>query len=155
MKKLLAAVGLLGLMFGVSQMGRAGVALDQGAQPASYHTAIFASSATAANVNISLVAPSVSSGGQTCQNCFTKWVVQEGTYTILNVLDGGTTVYVIDGAGLGASGINTHISSEEHLGPFCMTAGNATTFNAVTTNGSNNHTVINYEGYTFCGPSRN
>lgn len=154
MKKMFMALGLLVGLAGVS---RAGVALDQGAQPASYGTSIYGSTASVSSaVNLTATLAPGTVGGNACRNCFTKFIVQVPTTTVVTILDGATTSYTLYGVGLGTAGVNTITLPEDHLGPLCLTAGSSTMFNLINTGGaSGNPQVINYEGYTNCGVSRN
>lgn len=161
MKKLL---GIIALVFGVVSLSHAGTPVEHFymGQPPLSNTTIIKSTNTSTQVNVTMsVAPgTVSNGGSSisCRNCFTRFFVQESTNVVLNILDGGTTDYAINGIALGASGVNTLNIVEDHLGPLCFTTGNTTTFNAVVTGaftGTANPISVTAEGYTNCGGTNN
>lgn len=160
MKKLFGSIGLLGLLIGFASVGQAGTPQDSfysGQAPFS-NTSIVGSTGTAnATSALSVTLAPGSVNGASCRNCFTKFFVQIPTTTIINIVDGtssGTTVYAVDGLGLGASGVNSVQLTEDHLGPLCTTAGNSTVIN-VSSAGTLVHQMVNYEGYTACGGTNN
>jgi hypothetical protein len=155
MKKLL---GIVGVLLGFGMVAFAATPQDQplpGQIPYSNASIVGSTASTTSNANLTAsVSPGTLFNGTSasCRNCFTNFMVQIPTTTVLNVLDGGTTVYYVFGTALGTSGVNTFSTSRDRLGPLCLTAGTATTFNLVNTNGvSTNPQVLNYEGYTQCG----
>lgn len=160
MKKVL---GLLGLLFGFVTIGHAGTPVENYymGQAGLSNTTINVSSAStagAANLLITVANSSSTIGGGTtsCRTCFTRYVVQISSTTVFQVLDGGTTIYTIDGADSGVTPPSTFILPEDHLGPMCLTVGNTAFLKATqTATGSANHTVINAEGYTYCGGTAN
>ena len=95
-------------------------------------------------------------GAYTGRNCFTKFVVQIPTTTVVTIADNNTTVWTLYGLGLGASGVNTVSLPEDHLGPWCTAAGDRTVFTLTNTGGiANVPTSINVEGYTTYGGTLN
>ena len=165
MKRLLAVFGLL---LGFIAIGHAGTPQENGQVPfqsAPFSGAtILTSSATsiiASGLTLNVSTPSViNSGGQAIngRNCFTKFVLQIATYSVVTVADNNTTVMTIYGSGIGTTGINTLTLSEDHLGPLCTAAGDRTVF-TLTNNGApalaGNSQVINVEGYTTYGGTNN
>lgn len=160
MKKVL---GFIGLLFGFVAISHAGTPVENYymGQPALSGVSIVVSSAStagAANLRIVVANSSSTIGGGTtsCRNCFTKYIAQLSTTSILTVMDGGTTVQTIDGLALGSGGPATYTNSEDHLGPLCLAVGNTTTFLvSQTATGAANHHSINVEGYTNCGGTAN
>lgn len=160
MKRVLA---VLGLLFGVAGFSHAGIPVENYymGQPGLSNTSINVSSAStvgSANLTITVVNSSSTIGGGTtgCRICFTKYVAQISSTTVFQVLDGGTTIYTIDGADSGVTPPSTFILPEDHLGPMCLTVGNTALIKATqTATGNANHTVINAEGYTYCGGTAN
>lgn len=155
MKKLL---GIMAMVLGLGAVAFAGTPQDQalpGQLPYSNTSIVGSTASTTSNANLSAtVAPGSVFNGATasCRNCFTNFIMQIPTTTVVNVLDGGTTVQYIYGAALASSGVNTLSENRDHLGPLCLTTGSSTTFNLVNTGGvSTNPQVFNYEGYTQCG----
>jgi len=164
MKKLFMRLGLMfGVAFAVLSVAHAGTPQEvfYMSQPNLSNTTIIGSTASAnANQTFSatVAAPTCNAGSSTFsgRNCFTNFIIQIPTTTVLSILDGATTSYTIYGAGLGTSGVNTLQINRDHLGPICTTAGNSTTFNLV--NGTSvvgSFSSFNYEGYTNCGGTAN
>lgn len=157
-------LGLFGLLLGLSAVSYAGTPqenLYMGQAPLSGST-ILASSATTvgtATLTLTVSTPTaINSGGGTYngRNCFTRFVVQMATTTVLTIADNNTTVWTINGAGLGTTGTNTLSLPEDHLGPFCTAAGDKTVFTLTPTGGNaGNPTTINVEGYTTFGGTNN
>lgn len=156
MKKLLSLSGLLLLLGGVSYAGVPRETFFMGQPPLS-HTTIQGSSTTASGTaNLTLAVAPLTVNGNSCRTCLTKYIVQLASTTVFNVLDAGTTIQIIDGADLGATGPNTYSALEDHLGPLCIAAGDTLTMNTQNTaTGGSLHTTINYEGYTWCGGTNN
>lgn len=165
MKKVLVVFGLL---FGIVAVGRAGTPQENGQVP--FQTGplsgvtILASSATivsGSTTTLTISTPTaINSGGGTFQgrNCFTKFVVQISTCNTFTIADNLTTKWTLYGLGLGASGLNTISLPEDHLGPFCTTAGNQTVFSIAPTGQTACGAVqqsINVEGYTTYGGTLN
>ena len=156
MKKYLAVFGLL---FGIAAVCRAGTPQEtfyQGQSPLS-GVSIIGSTATPTSIgNYTLtVATPTAVNGVSCRNCFTKFVVQIPTTTVVAIADRDTTVWTIYGLGLGSSGVNTLSLPEDHLGPFCSTAGNKTLITLTNTAGNTVPASFNYEGYVECGGTNN
>lgn len=166
MKSMLRLMAMLGFVAGISALGHAGTPQENGqvpSQTASFSgTTILTSSATTsgtATVTLTVSTPTViNSGGGTYngRNCFTRFVVQMATTTVLTIADNATTVWTVNGAGLGTTGTNTIVLPEDHLGPFCTAAGDKTVFTLTPTAGNAvNPTTINVEGYTTYGGTLN
>lgn len=161
MKKLLAVVGLF---LGLGSFAHAGTPQEtyfQGQAPLS-GTTILASTAsvTSAGTFVLTVATptAINYGGGTYngRNCFTKFVVQVPTTTVVTIADNLTTKWTLYGIGLGASGVNTKDLIEDHLGPWCTAAGDQTVFTLTNTGGiSTVPQAINVEGYTTYGGTNN
>lgn len=159
MKKMLA--GLWMVLGGVA-LCRAGTPIDQGSgtpmQGPYSNTSIQGSTFTATSPNVSIAAP-VCSNGAAGRNCFTKNIVQISTAAIFYMLDAGTTIQYVQGIALSGSstgtGANTITLAEPHLEPFCARSGDAVTLSIVGTSVAGINNVINYEGYTNCGPGNN
>lgn len=161
MKKLLAGLGLL---FGFAVVSYAGTPQEtyfQNQAPLSGTTILASTASVSSNGNfvLTVATPTViNSGGGTYtgRNCFTKFVVQVPTTTVITIADGNVTKWTIYGAGLGASGITTKDFAEDHLGPYCTAAGDQTTFTLTNTGGvAANPQSINVEGYTTYGGTNN
>ena len=162
MKKLL---GIIGLVFGLSVFGHAGTPMETyflGQAPLSGTTVIGSTASTVgtATLTVTLSTPTSTIGQSgtviNCRNCFTKFVVQMSTVSAFTIKDNNTTAWTVYGAGIGTTGTNTLVLSEDHLGPFCGTAGNQTSLILTPTNGlPANGQSINYEGYTQCGGTSN
>lgn len=125
-------------------------------------TTILASTASvssAGNFTLTVATPTVLySGGGAYQgrNCFTKFVVQVPSTTVVTIADGDTTKWTLYGAGFGTTGTTTRELTEDHLGPFCTSTGNKTLFTLTNTGGlSTNPTALNVEGYTTYGGTLN
>lgn len=157
MKKLIAMFGLLFAMGTLAYAGTPQEAFFSGQAPLSAAT-ILASSATTvgtATLTLTVSTPTVvnSAAGR---NCFTKFIVQMSTYSVLTVADNLTTKWTLYGAGLGTTGVGTLTVNEEHLGPYCTTAGNQTVFTLTPTAGlAANPQSINVEGYVTYGGTNN
>lgn len=159
MKKIVALVGLL---LGLSSVSYAGTPMEtyfSGQSGLSNTTVIGSTASTVGTANlVAAIAPVAGAGAasSTCRVCLTKFLVQIETMTVVSILDGATTGYTILGAGLGTTGTNTLALPEDHLGPYCASAGNTLTINSITTNGiTANPQAISYEGYTNCGGTAN
>lgn len=163
MKKYLA---LIGLMLGIAGVTHAGTPQENGQLP--FQTASFSgstiltsSASTSGTATVTLVVSTptvINSGGGTYtgRNCFTKFVVQLATTTVMTVADNNTTVWTVFGSGIGTTGTNTISLPEDHLGPFCTAAGDRTVFTLTPTNGlAANPSSINVEGYTTYGGTLN
>ena len=162
MKSMLKIVAALGLIAGIAAISHAGTpqeAFYSGQAPLSNTTIIGSTYSATSAVNISTTPAAVTcSGGSATfsgRNCFTKFFIQIPTTTVVSILDGGTTVQTILGSAIGTTGTNSLTLTEDHLGPMCHTAGNATTFNMVNTSGVALPQVFNFEGYTSCGGTSN
>lgn len=158
------SLGVLLSMFGVVAMCHAGTPQENyymGQANLSGVTILASTASVTSNGNFTLTVatPTVLySGGGTYQgrNCFTKFVVQVPTTTVVTIADGDTTKWTIYGVGLGASGVNTKDFSEDHLGPWCTSVGNKTLFTLTNTGGlSTTPAAINVEGYTTYGGTLN
>lgn len=165
MKRLLTGLGMLGLVLALTDVARAGTpqeAFYQGQAPLS-NTTIQGSTASTTNLGtytLTIATPTViNSGGSTYngRNCFTRFIVQIPTTTVVTIADNNTTVWTLYGLGLGASGVNTLSVPEDHLGPFCTAAGDRTVITLTTTNGAGGSipNSFNYEGYTTYGGTNN
>jgi hypothetical protein len=161
MKKVLAVFGLL---LGMVALSHAGTPQDNyySGQPPLSAATILASSATTvgtATLTLTVVTPTVvNSGGGAFngRNCFTRFVVQIPTTTVVTIADNLTTVWTLYGSGIGTTGTNTLSLPEDHLGPFCTGAGHQTVFTLTPTNGlAANPQAINVEGYTEYGGTNN
>lgn len=156
-------LGLIGLLLGLSAVSYAGTpqeTLFLGQSPLSQTTIIgsTASVTSAVNLILNVSTPTAfNSGGGTYQgrNCFTRFMVQIPTTTVVTIVDNGVTKWTLYGLGLGASGVNTLSIPEAHLEPFCTAAGDATVINLTNTAGSAVPQSFNYEGYTTYGGTNN
>lgn len=160
MKKLL---GLFAVLLGFGSLAFAGTpqeAYFQGQAPLSSIT-ILASTATPTSIGtytlIVATPTNINSGGGTYtgRNCFTRFVVQVPTTTVVTMADNLTTKWTLYGVGIGASGVNTVQLTEDHLGPWCTATGDQTVFTLTNTNGSSVPASINVEGYTTYGGTLN
>lgn len=151
-------VGLLALFgIAVAYAGTPQESYFSGAAPLSNTTIVGSTATTAGTASLTVsLAPGIVNGNA-CRNCFTDFTIQIPTTSIVNVLDGATTSFVLYGAGLGTTGTNTRSITRDHIGPMCFTAGNTTTINLVGSAGgaAANPQVVNYEGYTNCGGTNN
>lgn len=161
MKKVLAVVGML---FGLTALGFAGTPqenLYSGQASFSNATIITSSFTTLGTQTVTLTVSTptvINSGGSSYngRNCFTKFIVQMSTYSVLTVKDNNTTVWTLYGAGLGTTGTNTITLPEDHLAPFCTTAGDQTSFVITPTSGLvGNPEAVEVEGYTTYGGTNN
>ena len=158
MKRLLAVFGLLLGFVAISHAGTPQENLYM-SQPPLSGTTILASSATtigSANLTLTVSTPAVvNSGGGTFngRNCFTKFVVQMSTYSVLTIADNQTTKWTIYGIGLGTTGVSTISLPEDHLGPWCTAVGDQTIFTLTSSANSiaTQSESINVEGYTTYG----
>lgn len=160
MKKLFVLSALLLSVAAIIHAGTPRENLYLGQAPLSHTTIIGSTASVVSNTTVAatvgVTSSTISGPAQSCRNCFTKFVVQIPTYTVVSILDGNTTSYTLFGLGLGASGVNTLSLPEDHLGPLCFTAGNTTTFRMVNTAGSTTQPEsFNYEGFTDCGGTYN
>jgi len=180
MKKLLAGIGALAVLVCLVGSARAGVPqegnLYMSGNNLSNTSVIGSTYSTNGQIGLTAtVAPVTSTiGGASvsCRTCFTKFVMQIETMTIVNILDGATTDYVIYGAGITSptsnGGSSTLVLGEDHLGPFCLGAGDSFTVNfqgygsaagapsAMSGTGLlGNPQSFNWEGYTQCGGNYN
>lgn len=154
MKKVLA---VLGLMLGLVGLSHAGTPKDQNPNSWSnfmHGNAVIGSSMTTAGINQFAAPAPGTSQGQNCQTCLTKIILQLSAASTAYILEGGTTDYIILGQGLASSGVNTLSLPEDHLGPLCFQTGNTAIFNILPITGSNPASV-NFEGFVDCGGSRN
>lgn len=158
MKKYLALFGLLFGLAGLSYAGTPQETYFSGQGPLS-GTSIYASTASVTSVGTYTltVATPTAINGAPGRNCFTRFFVQIPTTTVVGIANNTTTLWTINGLGLGSSGVNTLQIIEDHLAPFCTTAGNSTVFTLTNTLGSSlNPSIINVEGYvTYGGGSTN
>jgi len=161
MKKCLAIVAL---MFGFAAIGRAGTPqenfyMGQANLSGTTILASTASTTSSGNFTLTIATPTVLySGGGAYQgrNCFTKFVVQVPTTTVVTIADGDTTKWTLYGVGFGASGVNTKDLIEDHLGPLCHSVRKKTFFTLTNAHGiSTNPASINVEGYTTYGGTLN
>lgn len=160
MKKLLAVFGLL-FAGALAYAGTPQETYFQSQAPLSGTTILTstASPVSSGNFTLTIATPTVinSGGGSyTGRNCFTKFVVQVPTTTVVTMKDNNTTVWTIYGIGMGTSGLNTLSLPEDHLGPWCTAAGDQTSF--VLTNATSTPGIpqsINVEGYTTYGGTLN
>jgi len=164
MKKLIAG---LGVFFGLSVMAgisRAGIPVENyymGQSPLSNTSIVISSASTngTASLSMSVSPASQSSGGGTysCRVCFTNFVVQIESTTVVTILDAGTTDYTIYGAGIGTNAVNTLSINRDHLGPVCFGAGDTAYIKATVGTGdaAGNPQSIIAEGYTNCGGTLN
>lgn len=157
MKRLLAVFSML---FGLAMVSYAGTPQEtffQNQFPFS-NTTIWGSTASvtsAVSLTKTVAAPTCANGASG-RNCFTNFIVQIPSTTVLTILDGATTNYTIYGSAMGTTGSATLQFNREHLGPLCSSVGNSTMFNLTGTGGvSTNAESFNYEGYTNCGGSNN
>lgn len=161
MKKCLAIVGLMLGLAGISRAGTPQETYFLGQSNLSGVSILASTASVSSNGNFTLTVatPTVLySGGGTYQgrNCFTKFVVQVPTTTVVTIADGDTTKWTLYGVGFGASGVNTKDLIEDHLGPWCTSVGNKTLFTLTNTAGlSTNPAAINVEGYTTYGGTLN
>lgn len=154
-------LGLLGLMLCLSAVSHAGTPQENlylGQAPLS-NTSIWSSTASVTSaVNLTAaIAPAAGAGAAStaCRVCLTKFIVQIPTTTVVSVLDGATTNYTLYGLGLAASGVNTIVFPEDHLGPLCAAVGDTINVNLINTGGAAVPQSFNYEGYTTCGGTAN
>lgn len=161
MKKLLATLGLMLGLIGVSHAGTPQETYFQSQAPLSGTTILVSSAATGSTGNITLTISTptvINSGGgsYTGRNCFTRFIVQVSTSAVVTFKDNNTTVWTIYGAGLGTTGTSTLSLPEDHLGPWCTAAGDQTSIVVTNTGGlSTNAQSINAEGYTTYGGTLN
>src|SRR5262245_39343257 len=103
MKKLLAIVGL---MFGWVGLSHAGIPVEtyfMGQAPLSNASVIMSTftcpGCSQTTISVSTAPGTVNNGGASisCRNCFTRFFVQMSTNVVLNILDGSTTNYAIQG----------------------------------------------------------
>lgn len=166
MKRAIAVFGLLfGLGFGLSNVVHAGTPQEtyyQGQPPLSANTVI-ASSASAGGgaFTLTVTTPSVYNSGGGSYNgriCITKFTLQVSTVAVVSVKDNNTTDLTIYGADLGVSQASTLVLTEDHLGPFCIGAGDQLQV-AVTQNagpaGTASPQSVAVEGYTNYGGTNN
>jgi hypothetical protein len=160
MKRLIAVFGLLLGMVAISHAGTPQENYYM-SQPPLSSTSITASTASTngtATLTLTVSTPAVvNSGGGTFngRNCFTKFVVQVETGTVVTIADVNTTVWTLYGAGLGTTGTNTLTLPEDHLGPFCTGAGHQTLFTLTSSGIAGNPQAIDVEGYTTYGGTNN
>lgn len=161
MKKYLLALGLLMGAISMSYAGTPQETFYVGQAPLS-GASIFTSTASASsngNFTLTVATPTaINSGGSTYtgRNCFTRFVVQIPTTTVVTIADGDTTKWTIYGSALGTTGSNTLSLPEDHLGPLCTSANSKTLFTLTNTSGNPaNPSVINVEGYTTYGGTNN
>lgn len=161
MKKVLAVVGLL---FGLATMSHAGApqeTLFQSQPPLSNATILASTASTVGTATLTLTISTptaINSGGSTFngRNCFTRFLLQVSTASVVTIADNLTTKWTIYGAGFGTTGTNTRDLVEDHLGPFCTSTGNQTVITVTPTNGfAVNAQAINVEGYTTYGGTNN
>lgn len=158
MKKALAVFGML---FGLASAGFAGTPQEvffQGQNALSGATILTSTASTtslgSSIFTLAIATPTaINSGGTSYsgRNCFTKFVVQIPTTTVITIADGAVTKWTIYGIGLGTTGVTTKDFVEDHLGPWCTATGNATTFVLTNTGGNAVPAVLNVEGYTTYG----
>lgn len=158
-------LGLVGLLFGLSALSYAGTPMENyylGQAPLSNTTIIGSTASVASNVNLTVTVSTPTStigfsgGSVSCRNCFTRFVVQVPTTTVVTFQDNNTTKWTLYGVGLGASGVNTLSLPEAHLEPWCTSSGNQSSFVLTNTGGaSTNPQSFSYEGYTQCGGTAN
>jgi hypothetical protein len=162
MKKWLGCLGLL-FVVGTVYAGTPQENYYMGQPPLSAIT-ILASTATTTTVGASVFTltiatpTAINSGGGTFtgRNCFTRFVVQIPTTTVLTIADNFTTKWTINGAGLGTTGTSTLVLPEDHLGPWCTAAGDQTLFTLTNIGGlAANPATLNVEGYTTYGGTLN
>lgn len=161
MKKVLATFSLLLGFVSLSHAGTPQENYYQGQAPLSGAT-ILASTSSASSVGtftLTVSTPtSINSGGSTYtgRNCFTRFVVQVPSTTVISMKDNSNTVWTLYGVGIGASGVNTLQIAEDHLGPWCTAAGDQSVFTLVNTGGSSTVPLsFNVEGYTTYGGTQN
>lgn len=160
MKKVLAVFGLLFGMACISHAGTPQETYYQG-QAALSGTTILASTfstTSVPNLTLTISTPTViNSGGGTYtgRNCFTRFIVQVPTTTVVTIADINTVKWTINGLGLGASGVNTLSIPEDHLGPWCTAAGDQTLITLTNTAGSVVPQGVDVEGYTTYGGTLN
>ena len=159
MKKLLAVCSLLLLAVGLSY---AATPKDQSPNQWTnfmHGNAIIASTFSVTGTPFWSVTAPGTSQGVSCQTCLTKILLQLSNSASTYILEGSTalgvnatTDYIILGQGLGAAGTyNTLVLPEDHLGPLCFQNGNTVFFNEPVSTFS----VVDVEGFTDCGGSRN
>jgi hypothetical protein len=162
MKKLLVMVSMLFL----GALARAGVPIDQ--SPTNYQgpywdSTLYISSVAASGQSLVSTFTAVTKGqsGYTASAriCLTKLILQMTTGTTFYLIDGsltaGTTIQTIFGAGLGSSGTNTLVLTEDHLGPLCGTAGNALTLNMPAPSSATVNNLYDAEGFVYFPPNLN
>lgn len=165
MKRLLSGLGMFGLLFALMGVAHAGTPQETyySGQSSLSNATIYGSTASTTNLGtytLTIATPTaINSGGSTFngRNCFTRFIVQIPTTTVVTIADNNTTVWTLYGLGLGASGVNTLSVNEDHLAPFCTAAGDRTVITLTTTNGAGGSipNAFNYEGYTTYGGTLN
>ena len=166
MKKILASIGFAFLLLGALSVVKAGTPLDQGMlqfqgpySNSNIYVSTIVASGVAANTNSFPALSAKNTGGPSGRNCITKEILQlsVGTtfYLIDGALNGGTTIQTILGSDLAASGSNTLVLSEDHLGPLCGTAGNAMYFFVPAPAAATVTNSFSIEGYTYYAPFQN
>lgn len=157
MRKLLAVAVLMCGVYGLSHAGTPQETYFQSQFPFSNVSIVGSTVSVSAAVSLTkTVAAPTCPNGASGRNCFTNFIVQVPTTTIITFLDGTTTTYSLAGVGLASSGVNTLQINRDHLGPLCTSVGNSSSFVLTATGGvSTNPQGINYEGYTNCGGSNN
>lgn len=159
MKRLIAVFALV-LGLGVAaRLSYAGIPMEtyyQGQPPLSNKSIVISTaSATGGAVTMNVAPGTYNNGGtsQNCRVCFTNFFVQISSSANVNILDAGTTDYVIYGAGLGTNAVNTLSITRDHLGPVCFGSGDTAYISA--TAGTANPTSITAEGFSNCGGTNN
>lgn len=153
MKKWLVFIGLL---LGVSVASFAGIPIGNnylGQSPLS-NTSIYGSSNTVTTIGITLTPPTFNSGGltQQCRNCFTRLAGSLTAGASYYVLDGGTTVQFVLGAGIASTG-GLFSYPEDSGTPLCFSSGQVTSIKVL--GATTPSSFVNYEGYTNCGGTNN
>jgi hypothetical protein len=156
MKKALA---VLGLLLGMAALSHAAIPMETyyGGQPPLSNKSVVISTFSSGGGTISMnVAPGTFNNGGTAQNCrlcFTNFFVQITSATTVNILDAGTTDYVIYGASLGTAATNALTINRDHNGPICFGTGDTAYINM--SGGGVFGESITAEGYTNCGGTNN
>lgn len=155
MKRIIATLGLL-FAGALAYAGTPQVTFFQGQGSLSNTTIIASTGTPTSNGTFSLTVTSptvVNSGGGAFigRNCFTRFVVQAPTTTVVNMYDGSVLKWTLYGQGFGTAALNTLNINEDPMGPWCTTNGNQAFFTMAGTGSIGVPESFNVEGYTTYG----
>ena len=171
MKKLVSVAVMLWM--GLASLSYAGIPIAQPYQGSGpyWDATIKGSTNPTSGTPAFVVLPTLSkvSGSTTYsgRNCLTRLVLQLSYGSTFYLLDSGTTIYQIEGSGIGTSttslatgqafpgNVGTFNLSWGELGPYCGTAGSSMTLGIPAPAQATPSNIINYEGFTFYPYSAN